>query len=128
MQIKFKTAWRTQVPVYLALTLIYLLLFSCSKRQAAEMAPTPAPPEEPGTSVTYNNFAKALFQTKCAGCHSAGRGAAAVWTLNGLSSITSNKTRIQQAVLVNKSMPMGGTLSAAELKSLQEWFDNNMPE
>ena len=111
---------------YLTLTVVYLLLLSCSKRQAAEMAPTP--PETPGTTVTYTNFAQALFQTKCGGCHSAGRGAAAIWTFNGLASITTNQNRIRQAVLVTKSMPMGGTLSAAELKSLQEWFDKNMPE
>lgn len=112
--------------VYLTLTLIYLLLSGCSKRQAAEMAPTP--PEEPEVTVTYTNFTQALFQTKCAGCHGAGRGAAAIWTFNGLSSITSNQTRIQQSVLVTKSMPKGRSLSAAELQSLQEWFDKNMPE
>lgn len=115
--------------VYLTLTVMYLLLLSCSKRQAAEMAPTPpVNPEKPGTAVTYTNFAQALFQTKCGGCHSAGRGAAAIWTFNGLASVTTNQSRIKQAVLVNKSMPLGGTLSAAELKSLQEWFDKNMPE
>lgn len=113
---------------YLTLTVIYLLLFSCSKRQAAEMKPTPVPPDKPGSTVTYTNFAQALFQTKCAGCHGVGRGAAAIWTFNGLASVSSNQTRIRQSVLVSKSMPKGGTLSAAELKSLQEWFDNNMPE
>lgn len=114
---------------YLILTGLYLLLFSCSKKQAAEMVPAkPVDPEKPGTTVTYTNFAQALFQTKCGGCHSAGRGAAAIWTFNGLASVTTNQARIRQAVLVSKSMPLGGTLSAAELKSLQEWFDNNMPE
>lgn len=93
------------------------------------MAPaTPAPSEVPETTVTYGNFAQALFQTKCAGCHGAGRGAASIWTFNGLSSITSNQTRIRQSVLVTKSMPIGRSLSAAELQSLQEWFDKNMPE
>lgn len=115
--------------VYLTLTLIYLLLSSCSKRQAAEMAPAaPVTPEVPEIKVTYTNFTQALFQTKCAGCHGAGRGAAAVWTFNGLSSITTNQARIRQSVLVNKTMPMGRSLSAAELQSLQEWFDKNMPE
>lgn len=123
MKIKLKTGWPTRTPVYLAVMLIYLLMFSCSKRQAAEMKP-----EKPTSTVTYTNFTQALFQTKCAGCHAPGRGAAAIWTFNGLSSVTSSQTRIKQAVLVNKSMPRGGSLSAAELKSLQEWFDNNMPE
>lgn len=112
--------------VYMTLTLIYLILSGCSKKQAAEM--TPVKPEKPESTVTYTNFTQALFQTKCAGCHAAGRGAASIWTFNGLSSITTNQARIRQAVLINKSMPKNGSLSAAELQSLQEWFDKNMPE
>lgn len=115
--------------VYLAIGLIYFLLSSCSKKQAAEMTPAaPVVPEVPGTTVTYTNFTQTLIQTKCGGCHGTGRSAASIWTFNGLSSIISNQTRIRQAVLVSKSMPLGGSLSASELKSLQEWFDNNMPE
>lgn len=112
--------------VYLTLTLMYVLLSGCSKKQAAEIAPET--PDKPAAAVTYANFTKALFQTKCSGCHASGGSAASIWTFNDRSSIVNNENRIRQAVLVNKSMPRSGSLTAAELKSLQEWFDNKMPE
>jgi len=30
--------------------------------------------------------------------------------------------------LVSKSMPRGGSLTAAELSSLQTWFDSGLPQ
>ncbi len=110
--------------IYLAITLIYLLLASCSKNQADEILPdTPAPQK-----VTYNNFAQALFQTKCSGCHAPGLPASAAFTFNGYSSVTANAERIRQAVIVTKRMPLNGSLTAAELQSLTKWFDDGMPE
>lgn len=110
--------------IYLAITIIYLLLASCSKKQADEIVPEPPAPEK----ITYNNFAEALFQTRCSGCHSAGRPAAAAFTFNGYASVTANAERIRQAVIVTKRMPLNGSLSAAELQSLSKWFEDGMPE
>jgi uncharacterized membrane protein len=107
----------------------YLLILSCSKKQAEELQPaSPSEPETPATEVTYANFVQPLFQTKCAGCHAAGRNSAAIWTFNGISSVSSNAGRIKDVVLVRKVMPLGGSLSATELKSLTEWFDKGMPQ
>ena len=116
--------------IYAAIFLIYLfLLISCSKRQAAEMAPVPTPnPGVPVTAITYANFTQDLIQTRCAGCHAAGGSASSIWLFNGRNSIVTNEARIRRVVLVNRSMPLGGSLTAAELASLQQWFDNNMPE
>jgi uncharacterized membrane protein len=116
--------------IYLVITIIYLILASCTKNQAEEMKPaTPVVPETPGTtSVTYNNFVKAFMQTKCAGCHAPGGTGSGAFTFNGFTSVTGNAARIKQAVLVTKTMPPGGSLSAAELQSLTKWFDNGMPE
>lgn len=111
---------------YLAITLIYLLLSSCSKKQAKEIEPEV--PEIPGTKVTYNGFVQALFQTKCASCHAPGQSMSGLWTFNGYTSVTSNAARIKQVVLIGKTMPKGGSLTAAELASLQSWFDNGTPE
>lgn len=115
--------------IYLAIAIIYMLLAGCSKKQAEEMKPVTPVPEIPGTEkITYNNFTGALLQTKCSGCHAPGMSAAALFTLNGYSTVTANAERIRQAVIVTKRMPLTGSLSAAELASLSKWFDDGMPE
>ena len=109
------------------LTIIYLLLASCSKRQAEEIKPEVTAPI-PETKITYTNFTQGLFQTKCAGCHAPGQSASGRWTFNGYASILSTSGTIKQVVLVSKSMPRGGSLTAAELSSLQTWFDSGLPQ
>lgn len=109
------------------IALAVILIAGCSKKQADEIKPTSAP-ETPGAEVTYNGFVQVLFQSKCASCHAPGRQVAPVWTFNGYSSVTTNASRIKQQVLVTKAMPVGSTISAADLKSLQEWFDKGMPQ
>lgn len=107
------------------IAIVYSLLLACSKKQAEEFQP--AVPEVPGAAaVTYNNFVEALFQAKCAGCHAIGRSAAGIFTLNGYSSVVANAARIKQAVLVNKTMPLGSSLSQSDLQSLQIWFNKGM--
>ncbi|MCL4642214.1 MAG: hypothetical protein M5Z89_24625 [Olivibacter sp.] len=103
------------------------VIYSCSKDQAVE-------PEKPGNeevtaeNVSYSNFAGALFQTKCAGCHAAGGGASGRWTFSGFASVRDNGARINNVVLVTGTMPVGGSLSANEKALLKAWFDRNMPE
>jgi hypothetical protein len=110
----------------LCIALVYGLLAACSKKQAEEAAPTP--PDLPGTTVTYTAVIGPLFEARCAGCHAAGRQAAARWTFNGFSTVTANAARIRNVVLVTKSMPVGAPLSATELKAVQDWFDQGSPE
>jgi uncharacterized membrane protein len=110
------------------LVIIYMIVLSCSKKQAAEIKPDTPAPENPGAVLTYNNFAQALFQNKCAGCHAPGRSAAAIFSFTGYASVVANSDRIKQAVLVNKTMPLGGSLSSAELQSLTTWFNQGMAE
>ena len=116
--------------IYLAIALIYLLLASCTKRQADEIQPdSPTVPGDPGTEkVTYNNFTQALLQTKCSSCHAPGQAAAAAFTFNGYGSVVANAERIRQAVIVTRRMPMVGSLSPAELQKLSKWFEDGMPE
>ena len=112
--------------IFLAIGLCYLLFAACSKNQADEPAPTE--PNKPATKVTYSNFVGGLFQTKCAFCHAPGQPQASFWTFNGYSSVISNADLIKQLVLVSKVMPQSGSLSAAELKSLQDWYDQGKLE
>jgi hypothetical protein len=116
----------TKPRIFLAIGLCYLFFAACSKNQADE--PTPAEPNKPETKVTYANFVGGLFQTKCAFCHAPGQPQASFWTFNGYSSVISNADQIKQLVLVTKIMPQGGSLSAAELKSLQDWYDQGKLE
>lgn len=101
-----------------------LILSACSKNQADE--PKPVVPEKPGTKVSYAEVVQPLLQAKCAGCHAPGRRASAAWSFNGYTSVTGSADKIKQAVLVSKTMPIGGTLSAAELQSIKDWFDQGM--
>jgi len=110
----------------MAIGLCYLFFAACSKNQADE--PTPAEPNKPTTKVTYSNFVGGLFQTKCASCHAPGQPQASFWTFNGYASVNGNADQIKQLVLVSKTMPQGGSLSAAELKSLQDWYDQGKVE
>lgn len=109
------------------LTTWIVVLYSCSKDQAAEPEP-PGEEEVTAENVSYNNFAGALFQTKCAGCHAAGAGASGRWTFSGYTSVRDNGTRINNVVLVTGTMPVGGSLTANEKALLKAWFDRNMPE
>ena len=111
---------------FAAIAISVLLLAACSKRQAEELKPVV--PVIPGTQVTYTGAVQALLQSRCAGCHAPGRSAASAWSFNGYSSVTANANGIKQAVLVTKTMPVGGSLSAADLQSLQTWFDTGMPQ
>ena len=111
----------------IAAVLSYALLSACSKNQAEEIKPVlPVTPGSPG--VTYTGFVQTLLQNKCAGCHGTGKQAAPVWNFNGYASVISNADRIKTAVIVNKTMPIGGSLTAAELQSLKDWFDQGMPQ
>lgn len=111
------------------LAVIYFCLASCSKRQASEMKPEEViVPEVPGTTITYANFVQGLFQSKCSVCHAPGGSASAFWTFNGYSTVTAKSASIKQMVLVSKTMPKSGSLSATELTSLQAWFDNGLPQ
>ncbi|MBB6274253.1 putative membrane protein [Pedobacter cryoconitis] len=113
----------------IVIVITFFLLFSCTKKQAEEPKPiTPEVPGTPGASGTYATVVDPLFQTRCAGCHAPGKRAAGAWTFNGYSSVNANADKIKQVVLVSKTMPVGGTLTAAELQSLKDWFDKGMPQ
>ncbi|TBO41963.1 cytochrome c family protein [Pedobacter kyonggii] len=113
------------------LAAITALLFACSKKQAEELKPETPTPNGPTpvttANVTYTNFAGALFQTKCNSCHGPNGGMKGVWALNGLASIK-NDARVANSVLVTKTMPRGGSLTASERELLQAWVDKGMPE
>ena len=113
-----------------AFALAILSFSACTKKQAQELSTNPDNGTETVTAqnVSYTNFSKALFETKCSSCHGAGRSASGRWTFNGYTSVKDNITRISNAVLVTKSMPLGGSLTAKEIELLDAWIKRNTPE
>jgi hypothetical protein len=109
--------------IYLAIGLCYLFFAACSKNQSDPGSPDPVVPPKPTAQVTYTNFVGPLLQTKCAFCHAAGQPQASFWTFNGYASVIGSADLIHQLVLVTKDMPRSGSLTAAELKSFQDWYD-----
>lgn len=109
--------------------LFALYVISCSKDQAAQPEVDPPGEEEvTAENVSYNNFAGALFESKCSSCHAAGGGASGRWTFADYASVRDNAARINQVVLVTGTMPLGGSLSANEKALLKAWFDRNTPQ
>jgi len=103
-----------------------LFIFACSKKQAEEIKP--AAPGSPVEKVTYTSFVEPLFTAKCAKCHATGKPSAGIWNFTGYSSVIDKAATIKQVVLVSKTMPLTGSLSAAELQSLQAWYDQGNPQ
>ncbi|WP_333626730.1 hypothetical protein [Sphingobacterium siyangense] len=112
------------------LTLTVLSFSACTKKQAQELTTNPDNGTETVTvqNVSYTNFSKALFETKCSSCHAAGRSASGRWTFSGYTSVKDNIAKINNAVLVTKSMPLGGSLTAKEIELLDAWIKRNSPE
>lgn len=105
----------------------YTTILSCTKKQADEMILDQNPtPETPGAEVLYTGAVQTLLSNRCGTCHATGRSAAVIWNFSGYTAVTANADRIKQAVLINKTMPMGSGLNASELKLLQDWFNNGM--
>ncbi len=114
----------TQKLLPVGIALIYLLTAACTKKQAEEFKPeTPGNPE---TQVSYAATVAPIFAAKCSGCHANGGRGTTAWLFTGYNSVKDNADRIRNAVVVTRSMPMGGSLSAAELQSVRDWFDQGM--
>jgi len=78
--------------------------------------------------VTYQNFAEALFQTNCSGCHTGTGGGTGKWVFAGYESVKNNADKIKNAVLVTGAMPLGGSLSNVDKEKLKKWFDTGLTE
>jgi len=119
-----------RIILFISIAVTAIAWTACTKKQAQELVPDPDGSEDIVTvaNVSYNNFAKALFETKCNSCHAAGRSASSKWTFNGYTSVKDHSTRINNVVLVTKSMPIGSSLTAKEIELLDAWIKRNTPE
>jgi hypothetical protein len=113
------------------------VLGGCSEPPASEPTTENAAPvalAEPDTSLSYFNFAKAVLDRECAGCHVApgpGAGRAAfrldsIYDVNGVPGVLSVITKID-ARLADGTMPPAGSLTATERRQLRGWIAAGAP-
>lgn len=85
-------------------------------------------PPDPSTidpqRVSWQRVSTEFFQPRCAVCH--GQGGANV-DINDYSGVVSKISRIQQQVLVKKSMPPDSPLTAYEEALLTTWINRGTP-
>ena len=83
------------------------------------------------STLTYENFGQAFFETNCASCHRAGGSESP--TLSTIAQIRSNKDVIDRSAAagpnaVNDYMPDGASVAEAERRKLGEWLACGAPE
>lgn len=98
--------------ILLAALLLSATVIGCKKTQKVTCD---------GSAPTYNSYVKSIVDSKCVSCHGS------YSTYTRLSSITSNG-QFEKEVLINQTMPEGGSLSQDELNKLQCWVENGFPE
>lgn len=108
----FKTM--KSLPFLLSAGLIVISLVACKKSQKVTV-------NCDGSTPTYNSYVKGIVNSNCTSCHSS------YSTYAGLSAITSNG-KFEKEVLINQTMPDGGSLTQDELNKLQCWVNNGFPE
>lgn len=103
----------TRTPLlFIALGLTAVSMVACKKNQKVTCD---------GSAPTYDSYVQSVVNSNCISCHSN------YSTYSGLSSVTSNG-KFEKEVLVNRTMPEGGSLTQDELNKLQCWVENGFPE
>ena len=78
--------------------------------------------EEPviGVEVSFKSAVKPIIDARCISCHSPNGG-----TSPNLTSYEEVKTKANRVKIRvdNREMPQGGTLTAAQIKSIVDWVD-----
>lgn len=107
--------------------LLTLLLGGCQYH--VEEALYPQDPACETSALSYTANIRQLVNTHCAvsGCHVAGTGRTDLATYAGLKQVADNGL-MRQKVLVEKSMPPGGSLTDCELRQIEAWLNAGAPE
>ena len=113
---------------FLAITIVSITMMACSKSGTNHTDVLPPPPQEDECASTPKSFSadvNPIIQTKCAlgsGCHGNGsfNGPGALTTFEQIKSAASS---IKSAV-TSKRMPLNGSLTAAQFKTISCWVDN----
>lgn len=122
---------------FVAIITLTVILVSCTKEKVQMVVPekpitTSSTTTVPnGTVITYNNTVRAIISQHCTpSCHTPGKWGYVVADLtsyNGVK-IEVDAGTFKNRVLVQKSMPTNGSLSEDELRKLNDWINNMIPE
>jgi len=114
------------------ITTIMIIIIACSKgtgsNSGGDVNPPPPPPPPAScinTPVKFSTDVSPIIQSSCAsssGCHGNG-------STNGPGPLTTfeqvkNAASSIKSAVVNKRMPLGGTLSNSQIQSISCWVDN----
>jgi hypothetical protein len=80
------------------------------------------------TDVTYATGVAPILQGNCqsSSCHGAGGGGGELTSYTQIKAVVDNGS-FRNAVIVSKSMPLGGALSSCELGIIEKWLDAGAP-
>lgn len=87
-------------------------------------SPVPGTSGTPGVVLGYNSLKTQIFTPYCISCHGNSGGV----NLETYASAVSSLNQIENAVVVQKSMPPSGPLSAANQALIQAWVNAGGPE
>lgn len=112
------------------LTLASMLALACWACGGDELGDPTGSTCPPGSTLTYETFGRAFFQTNCLSCHGAGRPESP--KLDTLDQIKANKVNIDRAAAagpdaVNTFMPEDGSVPESERRKLGEWLACDAP-
>ena len=97
---------------------------SCTYNKEELLYPSP-----PGcdTVPSFQGSVKIIINNKCAisGCHD--EFASGGYTFQNYTQINSAKNNIKSAVVIQKIMPLTGTITPDEINQLRCWIDNGAP-
>ncbi len=109
---------------YLLLGAVFasLVAVSCLKDQAAQIKTVVEP--RACDTITYTKHIQPLMNTYCAysGCHSTNNSPRV--PLTSYAEVSLQAASIDNHVFTLQDMPLGGTMSTAELQQLRCWLDN----
>lgn len=102
-------------------TLALILSVSCSREKLDPVCD--------GTEATYTDDVKSIIDNSCAksGCHGSGSGRGDFTSYAGLQPYLDNGV-FESEVLIQQSMPRGGSLSQADINTIQCWLENSYAE
>jgi uncharacterized membrane protein len=122
------TIMRVVIIPLLFLFVTGMFVSGCYYDKADLLYGTSAPINCAATSAKFATDVNPIIQSKCAtsGCHNSAS-AAGNCVLVTYAQISAQSARINQRCVVEKTMPTGGPLPAAEMAILKCWIDSGSP-